>query len=87
MYGHLLEVDGLVGVLEDLQDSQDFPEQDLGEEQEEDSSGGGNMPWWPGWGRGWRWCFWATGMPGWMRWGYPGYGYGFPSFAPSEEDE
>ncbi|MBO8183685.1 MAG: DUF5320 family protein [Archaeoglobus sp.] len=45
------------------------------------------MPWWPGWGRGWRWCFWATGMPGWMRWGYPGYGYGFPSFAPSEEDE
>ncbi len=24
------------------------------------------MPW--GWGRGWRWGFWATGLPGWLRW-------------------
>lgn len=34
------------------------------------------MPWWgPGWGRGfgWRWCFWLTGKPGWMRWSYPSW--------------
>lgn len=23
-----------------------------------------------GYGRGWRWRYYATGMPGWMRWGY-----------------
>ncbi len=36
------------------------------------------MPWWwPGWGRGWgwRWCFWATGMPGWIRWARPWWTY------------
>ena len=23
------------------------------------------------WGRGWRWRFWLTGLPGWARWYYP----------------
>ena len=44
------------------------------------------MPWWaPGWGgRGWRWWFRATGLPGWMRWGwwYPPYP---PALEPEEE--
>ncbi len=54
------------------------------------------MPWYPrypGWGRGvgWRWCFWATGLPGWMRFS-PDYPFRrleypvYPSY-PSEEDE
>ncbi len=37
------------------------------------------MPW--GWGgRGFRWMFWLTGLPGWARfsYGYPAYGYGYP---------
>jgi len=29
------------------------------------------------WGRGYRWMFWLTGMPGWMR-----AGYGYPALAP-----
>jgi len=29
-----------------------------------------------GGGRGWRHCFYATGLPGWMRFG----GYGYPGF-------
>jgi hypothetical protein len=35
-------------------------------------------------GRGWRNCFWATGLPGWERsgYGYPPYG---PGFMPKEE--
>ena len=34
------------------------------------------MPW--GWGgRGFRWMFWLTGLPGWARFGY-GYPYGYP---------
>ncbi len=35
------------------------------------------MPW--GWGRGWRWWFYATGLPGWMRagMGWPAFGRGF----------
>ncbi len=39
------------------------------------------MPW--GWGRGWgwRWCYWATGLPGWMRWWY------FAPPYPSREEE
>ena len=34
------------------------------------------------WGRGYRWMFWLTGMPGWMRagFGYPVFGYGYPAF-------
>ncbi len=49
------------------------------------------MPWWmPGWGgRGWRWQYWATGLPGWMRWGYgypPAYPP-YPSFRPEDELE
>ncbi len=45
------------------------------------------MPWWmPGWGgRGWRWRYWLTGMPGWMRWGYP-YPPA-PAFSPEDELE
>ncbi|RLJ10330.1 MAG: hypothetical protein DRP15_00265 [Candidatus Aenigmatarchaeota archaeon] len=32
------------------------------------------MPWgWPG-GRGFRWWYRLTGMPGWARAGYPGFG-------------
>ncbi|MGQ9573414.1 MAG: DUF5320 domain-containing protein [Dehalococcoidia bacterium] len=30
-------------------------------------------------GRGYRWMYWATGLPGWMRgrgWGWPGAGWG-----------
>jgi hypothetical protein len=32
------------------------------------------------WGRGYRWMFWLTGMPGWMRtgFGYPAFGRGNP---------
>ncbi len=49
------------------------------------------MPWWtPGWGRGWRWMYWATGLPGWMRWGYgPAYApYPYPpAFRPEDELE
>jgi len=42
------------------------------------------MPWWaPGWGRGWRWWFWATGMPGWMRWAY----FAPWTYPPRPEDE
>lgn len=48
------------------------------------------MPWWaPGcWGRGfgWRWWYWATGLPGWMRWGYPA-AFGYPPFQPSMRPE
>lgn len=45
------------------------------------------MPWWtPGWGRGWRWCFWATGMPGWLRWQYPPF-FTYPPYPPKPEDE
>lgn len=25
---------------------------------------------WGGGGRGWRWCYYATGLPGWARFGY-----------------
>lgn len=28
------------------------------------------MPWG---GRGYRWMFWLTGLPGWLRFGYPGF--------------
>jgi len=40
---------------------------------------------------GYRWMYYLTGLPGWMRWGFgPGWswvnpwwpGYGFPGFAP-----
>ena len=33
------------------------------------------MPWGCGRGRGWRWWYYATGMPGWMR-----ASYGLPAF-------
>ncbi|RLI97974.1 MAG: hypothetical protein DRP00_03030 [Candidatus Aenigmatarchaeota archaeon] len=37
------------------------------------------MPW--GWGgRGYRWMFWLTGLPGWLRFGYPGY---YPGYYPA----
>ena len=36
------------------------------------------MPWW-GRGRGWRWWYWLTGMPGWARaaYGLPAFGRGW----------
>ena len=38
------------------------------------------MRWWGGWrGRGFRWMFWLTGMPRWVRWGY-GYSGVYPWF-------
>lgn len=40
------------------------------------------MPWWcwgQGWGRGWRWRFWATGIPGWMWWD-PWFAYRGPAW-------
>jgi len=49
------------------------------------------MPWWmPGWGgRGWRWWYRATGLPGWMRWGWWGCDYlpYPPAFRPEDELE
>jgi hypothetical protein len=33
------------------------------------------------WGRGFRWMFWLTGMPGWMRAGF-GYPFGFCRWFP-----
>ncbi|MBC7329627.1 DUF5320 domain-containing protein [bacterium] len=43
-------------------------------------------------GRGWRHMFWATGLPGWARFGYPGAptapGYDFfPAEATSDEEK
>lgn len=43
--------------------------------------------WGGGWGRGWRHRFYATGVPGWMRFGYgPAWGYGPPA-PPTTEQE
>ena len=48
-----------------------------------------------GYGRGnrYRWWYRLTGMPGWMRWGYPGPwfyppvpGWGYPEDIPPEEE-
>jgi len=49
--------------------------------------------WGGGWGRGWRWRHWfyATGLPGWLRFGYapawrpPAVAYG--PYAPAPEQE
>jgi len=42
-------------------------------------------------GRGWRHMFWATGLPGWARFGYPGApaapGYGFFPAEPTSDEE
>jgi len=39
-------------------------------------------------GRGWRHMFWATGLPGWARFGYPpAPGYGFFPAQPTSDDE
>ena len=50
---------------------------------------GGLGPWF-GWGRGrgrgFRHMYWATGMPGWMRFG-PDGPWGFPSAAPYTREE
>ena len=53
------------------------------------------MPWWwPGWGwgrgSGWRWGFWITGLPGWIRWQYfapPYYDFPYPYPPASPEEE
>ncbi|MBC7248832.1 MAG: DUF5320 domain-containing protein [Anaerolineae bacterium] len=48
---------------------------------------GYGMGWGGGWGRGWRWRHWyyATGLPGWARFGYaPAYG---PYAPPTREQE
>ena len=37
-----------------------------------------------GGGRGWRHCFWATGLPGWMRFGWGGMA---PAAEPAPEAE
>lgn len=39
------------------------------------------VPKWWGRGFGWRWCYRATGLPGWMRY-YP-VAFGYPPFQPS----
>ncbi len=42
----------------------------------------------PGWGRGWRWWYYATGLPGWMRWGRFPYSYPpYPPYPARPEDE
>lgn len=49
---------------------------------------GYGMGWGGGWGRGWRWRNWyyATGLPGWARFGYaPTYGPYAPQ--PTKEQE
>jgi len=49
---------------------------------------GYGMGWGGGWGRGWRWRHWyyATGLPGWARFGYaPVYGPYAPP--PTKEQE
>lgn len=45
------------------------------------------MPWWGfggcfgfGRGRGWRRMYYATGLPGWVRYGYPGWAV--PAYRP-----
>ena len=39
-----------------------------------------------GWGRGFRWQYWATGLPGWVRYGYtPGVTPFYPGMAPEQE--
>ena len=50
------------------------------------------MPWfgWGGWGRGWRWWWRITGLPGWMRWGYPSWHPPYfpdPAYRLSKEEE
>ncbi len=52
------------------------------------------MAWWmPGWGgRGWRWWYRTTGVPGWMRcrwWRTPWTPWDFPPYSPPfrPEDE
>ncbi|WP_202319245.1 DUF5320 domain-containing protein [Archaeoglobus neptunius] len=50
------------------------------------------MPWWmPGWGgRGWRWWYRATCLPGWMRWGWweqPPFYPPSPTYRPEDELE
>ncbi|MGQ9493074.1 MAG: DUF5320 domain-containing protein [Anaerolineae bacterium] len=43
-----------------------------------------------GWGRGFRWRHWyyATGLPGWVRFGYgPAWGWGVPSVTQEQETE
>lgn len=41
-----------------------------------------------GGGRGWRHCFYATGLPGWARFGAYGYGaYPMPAMRPDPEME
>lgn len=65
--------------------------EDSGEGVSEEEEGGGSVPWWinpwSGWGRGfgWRWWWRVTGLPGWMRWGYPEFGY--PPYTYQPEDE
>ncbi|MGB9716631.1 MAG: DUF5320 domain-containing protein [Thermodesulfovibrionales bacterium] len=42
---------------------------------------------WFGGGRGWRHWYWATGIPGWGRYGYPPFwGYPYASTAKEEMD-
>ncbi len=38
------------------------------------------------WGRGWRWWFRATGLPGWLRFGWmPWMGWGMYGFRAEDE--
>ncbi len=44
--------------------------------------------WWGGGGRGWRHWYYATGLPGWARYGFaPAWGYGPYSEPPTKEQE
>ena len=52
--------------------------------------GYGGRGFWGGGGRGWRNIYYATGVPGWARAGYPPappVGYGYPAPPPVDEAE